>query len=134
MKERFLDSYPFNFASELPKSKARLGLLVSCFQSLSAVVLLKRHLKDFCYITIDFCFISTFFSYQLFAIACFISFQNYFMCDAHSLVLSQSLASQKSINNCLLLLANALAIWQQGKPEVLPLHFCYWNAFSCTLE
>ena len=109
-------------------------IFLSCFQSLSAVVLLKRHLKDFCYITIDFCFILTFFSYQLFAIACFISFQNYFMCDPHSLVLSQSLASQKRITISLLWLANALAIWRQAKPKVLLPHFCYWNAFSCTLE
>jgi hypothetical protein len=109
-------------------------IFLSCFQSLSAVVLLKRHWKDFCYITIDFCFISTFASYQLFATACFISFQNYFMCNAHSLVLSQSLASQKRITISLLWLANALAIWRQAKREVLPPHFCYWNAFSCTLE
>ncbi len=109
-------------------------IFLSYFQSLSAVVLLKRHLKDFCYITIDFCFISTFASYQLFAIACFISFQNYFMCNAHSLVLSQSLASQKRITISHLWLANALAIWRQAKPEVLPPHFYYWNAFSCTLE
>ena len=109
-------------------------IFLSCFQSLSAVVLLKRHLKDFCYITIDFCFILTFVSYQLFAKACFISFQNYSMCDAHSLVLSQSPASQKRITISLLWLANALAIWRQAKREVLPPHFCYWNAFSCTLE